>query len=121
MRFMSNNKAIRHNKGKPKWSLVHYGSMVPMIRALEHGLREYGKDNWKKGLDPTEILESIQRHLASIMDGELVDPSTGVSHMGHIQANAMFYNYFTSNSRDIDIDISSGRESEVGRDIKQYE
>jgi ubiquitin-protein ligase len=87
------DKSIRHNECKPKWSLVHYESLLPMIAVLEFGCIKYSRDNWKKGLDLKEILESMQRHLAALMDGEENDKESGISHMGHIQFNAMFYNY----------------------------
>lgn len=83
----------RYNEGKPKWGLVHYESLVPMIKVLEFGAIKYSPENWKKGLDTKEILESMQRHLAALMDGEELDKESGISHMGHIQCNAMFYNY----------------------------
>lgn len=86
-------KSLRYNENKPKWSLVHYESLVPMIRVLEFGAEKYAPENWKKGLDLKEILESMQRHLAAIMDGKEFDSESGISHMGHIQCNAMFYNY----------------------------
>lgn len=86
-------KGTRYNEGKPKWSLVHYQSLEPMIRVLEFGANKYGVGNWQKGLNKKEILESLQRHLAALMDGEEFDSETGISHMGHIQCNAMFYNY----------------------------
>lgn len=65
-----------------------------MVRALEFGAQKYAPENWKKGLDKKEILESMMRHLVAIMDGEENDQESGISHMGHIQCNAMFYNYF---------------------------
>lgn len=86
-------KADRFNEGKPKWSLVHYESLVPMIRVLEYGCLKYAPFNWMKPMDTTEILESMQRHLAALFDGEINDIESGISHMGHLQANAMFYNY----------------------------
>lgn len=64
-----------------------------MIRVLEFGAEKYAPENWKKGLDLKEVLESMQRHLAALMDGEEVDIESGIEHMGHIQCNAMFYNY----------------------------
>jgi Domain of unknown function (DUF5664) len=91
--------ADRRNEGKSKWSLVNFKALEPMVRVLEFGCQKYSRDNWKKGLDKTEILESMQRHLAALIDGELIDGESGVSHMGHIQCNAMFYNYF--DERDI--------------------
>ena len=44
-------------------------------------------------MDLQEILESMQRHLAALFDGEEVDKESNISHMGHIMCNAMFYNY----------------------------
>lgn len=86
-------KALRYNQGKPKWSLIHYKSLEPMIRVLEAGAKKYAPFNWQKPMDKKEILESMQRHLAALMDGEEIDPETGYSHVGNIQCNAMFYNY----------------------------
>ena len=90
---MNKEKASRYNEGKPKWSLVHYESLVPMIRVLEFGALKYAPFNWQKEMDLKEILESMQRHLAALMDGEEIDKESGISHMGHIQCNALFYNY----------------------------
>ena len=90
---MDEQKALRYNEGKPKWSYVHYASLEPMIRVMEFGAKKYAPKNWQNQMDTTEILESMQRHLAALMDGEEFDKESGLPHMGHIQANAMFYNF----------------------------
>jgi hypothetical protein len=92
------SKSLRYNEEKPKWSLVHYKSLEPMVRVLEMGAKKYSPDNWKIGLNRSEILESTMRHLTALMDGELLDKESGISHMAHIQCNAMFYNYHEDNS-----------------------
>jgi hypothetical protein len=89
------DKALRYNKDKRRWSLVHYKSIEPMVEVLEFGARKYSDNNWMKGLDKKEILESLQRHLAAMMDGETHDPESGLPHIGHLMCNAMFYSYFT--------------------------
>jgi len=95
------SKAARFNEGKAQWSQMHYKSMEPMIRVLEYGAKKYAKGNWKKPMNLEEICECLQRHLAAIMDGETHDSETGLLHMGHIQCNAMFYNYhFTKQSKE---------------------
>lgn len=52
-----------------------------------------GRDNWKKEMDPKKILESMQRHLAALMDGEELDQESKISHIGHLMCNCLFYNY----------------------------
>lgn len=96
---MESSKALRFNKGKLKWSYVHFRSLEPMVKVLEFGARKYAPDNWKKGLKRDEVLESMQRHIAALMDGEEIDQESGESHIGHIQCNAMFYNYLFQNNK----------------------
>jgi hypothetical protein len=88
------DKALRYNSGKLKWSMVHFESLAPMVKVLMYGEKKYARDNWKKGLNREEILDSMQRHLASLIDGEEVDPESQEHHIGHIMCNCLFYSYF---------------------------
>ena len=94
------NEGLRYNEGKRKWSLVHFQSLEPMIEVLEFGAKKYAIDNWKKGFDKKEILESLQRHLAKLFDGEEIDTESGLHHIGHIMCNAMFYSYYIDKNKD---------------------
>ena len=85
--------ALRYNTGKPKWSLVHMHSLVPMIRVLEYGALKYEPFNWQKPMKRDELLDSMQRHLAALIDGNELDDESGLTHIGHIMANALFYSY----------------------------
>lgn len=86
-------KALRYNNEKPKWSLVHFGSFIPMVKVLMFGAKKYSPDNWKKPMDKKELLDSMQRHMAALMDGEELDPESGESHIGHLMCNTMFFSY----------------------------
>ena len=125
-------KALRYNQGKPKWSLVHFQSLEPLVRVLEYGAHKYsifcnelgdefkgseiapeqvkmwnlkiqssGVENWKKGLDQKEILDSLTRHLFALISGEENDPESGLPHMGHIMCNALFYQYHKNKENDL--------------------
>lgn len=96
-----NQKALRYNEGKPKWSLVHFKSLEPLVRVLMYGVKKYARDNWKKGLDRQEILDSMQRHLAALIDGQEIDPESQEHHIGHIMCNCMFYSYFNIIGEDL--------------------
>lgn len=97
---MEENKGLRYNEGKRKWSLVHFKSLEPMIEVLEYGANKYAPKNWQKGLDKSEILESLQRHVAKLFDGENIDQESGLHHIGHIMCNAMFYSYFLDDNKE---------------------
>lgn len=116
-------KSLRYNQNKPKWSMVHFKSLEPLVKVLEYGAHKYsiftdgtnqykgsevtpeevkelgltlvssGKDNWKIDLNEMEILESLSRHLFALMDGEQNDPESGLPHIGHIMCNTVFYDY----------------------------
>lgn len=92
----ASDTGLRFNQGKVRWSLMHFKSMEPMIRVLEYGAQKYDDHNWKKGLNPVEVLECLQRHVAALMDGEDTDKESGLPHIGHVLCNAMFYSYFTT-------------------------
>ena len=80
----SSTKADRFNSGKLRWSLVDFESLSPMVRVLEFGANKYSVDNWKKGLNEKETLESLARHLFALMSGEYIDKESGLPHIGHI-------------------------------------
>jgi hypothetical protein len=86
-------KGQRFNEGKPKWSLVHFGSLLGMVRVLMFGARKYAPDNWKKEMDMKELLESAMRHLTAAIDGEELDAETGETHISHMMCNGMFWQY----------------------------
>lgn len=85
---------LRYNTGKLRWGLVPFFALAPLVRVLMFGAQKYSDDNWKEGLDKKEILESLMRHLTALMDGEIRDPESGLLHIGHIFANALFWSYF---------------------------
>ena len=86
-------RALRYNKGKVKWSLVHWKSLEPLVRVLEFGASKYGAYNWQKKMNKKEILESAMRHLTAMMDGEVFDEESKLPHAGHLLCNVMFYIY----------------------------
>ena len=96
------DKGLRFNDSKPKWSLVPQTALIPMVRVLEFGAAKYAPYNWMKGLSVTEICESLKRHLDAFMEGEDTDPESGISHIGHIQCNALFISYMMKKRPDLD-------------------
>ena len=82
--------AERYNAGKPKFSLIDLTCLTECALVLEFGAKKYSRDGWRKGFPQTEVIDSLLRHISAIQRGELIDPESGLSHLGHIQCNAMF-------------------------------
>lgn len=92
----------RYNEGKPKWSLVSWKALIPMVQVLEFGAKKYSSWNWTKGLKYTEVCESLLRHVHAFLEGEDNDPESKLSHVGHILCNGMFLSYMFLFRKDMD-------------------
>ncbi len=92
----------RKNEGKLKWSLVPQSALEPMVRVLEFGSIKYSPDNWMKGLSVSEMCESLKRHLDAFMEGEDMDPESGLLHIGHLQCNALYIAWMIQNKPEMD-------------------
>lgn len=85
---------LRYNTGKPKLSMVPLALEEAAARAYMYGAEKYARDNWRKGLKVSEILDSLLRHTKALCEGELKDPESKLLHSDHIAANAGFLAHF---------------------------
>lgn len=85
----------RYNKGKVRYSLIHFPTLEGMIRVLESGTEKYDDFNWQNGLKVRGIAESLMRHLAAYLEGVDMDSESGLPHVDHIQCNAHFLSYMS--------------------------
>lgn len=95
-------KANRYNKGKTAWSLIDYPSIEPMAKVLMYGCEKYDRDNWKKGLTVTSVIDSLMRHIVAFKQGETLDEESGLPHIGHAMCNLMFMQYYLDNKPELD-------------------
>ena len=86
------DRGDRHNVDKPAISLVLEAphAVSGIAKVLKFGTQKYERSNWKKGLLVTEILDSMLRHQIAFMNGEDIDPESGLCHVDHISCNALF-------------------------------
>jgi len=76
--------------GKPRFDLIDPIAMRGLADALTFGANKYGDHNWRAGMPFSKVLASLQRHLNAFASGEKFDAESGLSHLSHLQANAMF-------------------------------
>ena len=81
---------LRLNSGKLRVDLVPTSAVVALAQVLEVGAKKYADHNWARGMKWSNTYASLYRHLLKWLDGEDVDPESGLSHMAHVLCNAAF-------------------------------
>lgn len=69
-------------------------AMRQVIRVWELGEQKYARYNWMKGMPWSETLNSAQRHVMHMFNGEQVDKDSGEHHAAHFICNAMMMLHF---------------------------
>ena len=71
--------------------LVPLEALEGIVKVLEYGAQKYAPDNWKKVPNAIESYRgALLRHLTKLQAGEEFDMESGLRHVDHIAANAMF-------------------------------
>lgn len=74
---------------KPQIHLVPPAGLIYEAKVMALGASKYGAYNWRDSkVRRTVYLSAILRHVLRSLDGEDVDPETGVPHEASIAANA---------------------------------
>lgn len=82
---------LKYDSGKPKWNLLPLGAVQEIVKVLTFGAAKYGPDNWQ-GLEDAKARyqAALLRHLTQHQSGEPYDKESGLLHLAHIGANAVF-------------------------------
>jgi len=72
---------------KPSLALIPQAALVEEAVAFELGAEKYGAYNWRDtSVSMMVYLNAALRHIAAFVDGEDVDPESGISHAAHARA-----------------------------------
>lgn len=85
-------RADRDNKGKAPISMVlEAGAAITgAAKVLDFGAKKYSRNNYRKGLPHTEIIDCMVRHAIDYLSGTDIDADSGLPVVDHITANALF-------------------------------
>lgn len=89
----NSSRGMRHNNNKIKLSLLDFSALEQAAKVLQFGGKKYSRDNWKKGFEHSEIVDSLLRHISEYQKGNEVDSESKLLHTAHILCNAMFLCY----------------------------
>jgi hypothetical protein len=82
--------ALKHDSGKIPYDLIPLDLLDGTARVFGHGLKKYGRNNYRLGFEPTRPLGAILRHLAEVQKAietgdntHMIDSETGEAHLHH--------------------------------------
>lgn len=77
-------------ENKPALSMIPKSSLDLEAAVLAFGAKKYERNNWKKGMEWTRLVDSALRHITAWNDGEELDPESGLSHLAHAKCCLSF-------------------------------
>lgn len=81
----------KYDGEKPRMYLLPPKALTEVAKVLTFGANKYDEDNWKK-LDNLQnrYTGAALRHIFAHMDGEELDPETGLDHLAHALCCLLF-------------------------------
>lgn len=89
---------VKHDRGKAMLSLVNRECLNGIAKAMEYGLKKYGKNNYKQGMDWSRVIDAGLRHLnawAAKIDN---DEESNLNHLYHAGACINMLLYYVENN-----------------------
>ena len=88
----------KHDKGKPRFSLLPHNTVEQIVLVLEFGAIKYHVDSWKKVPNARiRYYDAVMRHLSAWFQGQKIDPETGLNHLAHAACGLLFLLWFDMN------------------------
>ena len=84
------DQAVKNDGLKVRPTLVPPKAVMAMAEVREYGCRKYGcAESWK-AVEPERYRDALYRHWLAYIDGEKLDPESGLPHLWHLACNAAF-------------------------------
>lgn len=73
------------------------GAWVECAQVFEYGKKKYAAWNWAKGMSWSAVIGCAARHLFAMIQGEVLDPESGLPHRGHVMCNIVMLMTYIDN------------------------
>ena len=84
------NQEVKADKGKVRPTLVTPSLVMATAHVREYGCEKYhDPENWRQ-VEPQRYIDALYRHFLAFLNGEELDPESGLSHLWHMACNLSF-------------------------------
>jgi hypothetical protein len=96
----SRGEGLKFDGGKIRPSLLPIDSLTKICEVLEFGAKKYKANSWQTLEDGEKrYMDALLRHLFAYMEGEELDPETGLPHLSHAGCNILFLLHLTKEAQ----------------------
>ena len=96
------DQTVKADKGKPPICLLDRDFLEGTAQVMAFGASKYSRNAWRRGIAHTRLLDAAMRHIIAIIDGEDIDPESGLPHRHHACASLNMYCGMTVIRPDLD-------------------
>jgi hypothetical protein len=82
-------EGMKFDNGKPDYSLLPFAAVDEVVKVLTYGAAKYDRFNWEK-IEAVRYQAATMRHFSTHMQGEKIDPESGISHLAHAICSLLY-------------------------------
>lgn len=97
--MVDNNDYNKKLEGKPNIHKVDPSFIEGMAKVFDYGDKKYGERNYFRYDNVNDLISAIYRHTASVLQGEVTDNGSNLSHLYHIATNCMIIQMMLDSGR----------------------
>ena len=83
-------EGVKYDGGKPSVSMISTRAIMEEAKVMNYGEQKYDRDNWRKGMDWTRLIDAAFRHIYAFNEGESIDEESGLHHLAHARCCLAF-------------------------------
>lgn len=102
MNLSSISELVRFFERGSEYQLLFDKWLILVTKVLMFGKIKYSAHNWRLGFNFTRVYDATSRHLIAYNSGELLDPESGLSHLGHASCGLMFSSELEATHAELD-------------------
>lgn len=93
---------LKYDDGKAPMALLDNTAMLGTAQVLAFGAKKYTAHNWRNGITYSRLASAAMRHIMAFLDGEDLDPESGLPHVDHAACCLMFLQWMAVHRPDMD-------------------
>ena len=107
---MSESK--KFDTDKPRWDLLPFKVLEPVVEVLTFGAKKYGDNNWQQLADfRPRYTAAFLRHFVAWQNGEKNDSESEHAHLAHAVTNLIFLLWSEQNESKLSVGESAPNEN----------